>query len=136
MKYSGQTSSGRNRSNSKALQNSARKASRQGKPVLRLANATFRLGDRLVFADTNWTISPGQHWAIVGGNGSGKSLLGDAIRGRLPIVAGDLDYGFRPPPGLTHEECIGHVSFEHRKLQGDHWVLQSRWSATEQEQAL
>src|SRR6476659_8193039 len=97
MKYSRQTSKRRDRSNGKGLQTPKRKMLNEQRPIVRLTNTTFRLGDRLVFSNTNWAISPGQHWAIVGANGSGKSLLGDALRGRLPIVAGELKYGFRPP---------------------------------------
>src|SRR5215471_16425366 len=85
------------------------------RPFLSLLNATFRLGDRLVFENTSWAFNRNEHWAIVGENGSGKSLFADALRGHLPLVGGQLRYHFRPSLGLTPEERIGHVSFEERK---------------------
>jgi molybdate transport system ATP-binding protein len=105
-------------------------------PFLSLISATFRLGDELVFEGTSWTFRRDEHWAIVGPNGSGKSLLGDALRGRLPVVQGEVRYHFRPPSGLSHEEGIGHVSFEQRKSELHQTVVQSRWTSFEQEHAL
>jgi molybdate transport system ATP-binding protein len=83
-------------------------------PFLSLRDGAFRLGDCVLFAHTSWTFHRQEHWAIIGANGSGKSLLADALRGRLPLAQGELRYHFRPPPGLTHEEAISHVSFEDR----------------------
>lgn len=103
------------------------------RPFLSLRNAAFRLGDRLVFESTSWVFHRHEHWAIVGSNGSGKSLLADALRGRLPLVQGELRYHFRPPPGLSAEEAIGHVSFEDRKLTVHDAVVQSRWNSLEEE---
>ena len=103
-------------------------------PFLSLNQATFRLGDRFVFQNTSWVMQPDQHWAITGPNGSGKSLFGDALRGRLPIVKGDLTYHFKPGRGFTAEDFIGHVAFEDRKAAVHEQVVQSRWHSFEQEQ--
>src|SRR5262249_7270189 len=83
---------------------------------LALREATFRLGERLVFQNTTWSFRRGEHWAILGSNGSGKSLFGDALRGKLPLAGGELRYYFSAPPGLLPEETVGHVSFEDRKF--------------------
>ncbi len=107
-----------------------------GVPLFSIVHGTFRLGDRLVFPNTNWTFGAHEHWAILGGNGSGKSLLADGVRGRLPLVQGELIYHFRPPPGLTPEETIGHVSFEDRKAEVHGAVVQSRWNSLEDDDAL
>jgi molybdate transport system ATP-binding protein len=77
-----------------------------------------------------------EHWAILGANASGKSLLADAVRGRLPLAQGELRYHFRAPPGLTPEEAIGHVSFEVRKGEAHDEVMQSRWNSLEEESGL
>jgi molybdate transport system ATP-binding protein len=100
-----------------------------------LQDATFRLGDRLVFQNTNWTFHQAEHWAVLGPNGSGKSLFGDALRGKLPLVHGELRYYFRGAPGLGPEEMIGHVAFEERKLTVHDLVVQSRWNSLEQDHA-
>jgi len=112
------------------------KTAQKPRSFLALDEATFRLGDRLVFEKTNWRFNRGEQWAIVGANGSGKSLLADGLRGRLPLVQGELRYYFRPPENLSHEEAIGHVAFEDRKSELHGAVVQSRWSSFEEEAAL
>ncbi len=103
---------------------------------LSLTDGTFRLGDRLIFENTSWTFHRHEQWAIVGANGSGKSLLADGLRGRLPLVGGELRYHFQPPEGLMAEAAIAHVSFERRKLDLGDVVGQSRWNSMEEEAAL
>jgi molybdate transport system ATP-binding protein len=98
-------------------------------------DAAFRLGDRLVFEHTSWVFRRPEHWAILGANGSGKSLLADALRGCLPLVQGELRYHFHPPPDLAHEDAISHVSFEDRKAEVHDTVVQSRWNSLEDESA-
>ncbi|HTL56619.1 MAG TPA: ATP-binding cassette domain-containing protein [Candidatus Limnocylindrales bacterium] len=105
-------------------------------PFLTLREATFRLGDDLVFAGSCWTFRRNEHWAVVGPNGSGKSLLADALRGLLPLVGGELCYHFQVPAGLAPEQAIGHVSFEDRKAEIHGTVAQSRWNSIEEEGAL
>ncbi len=105
-------------------------------PFLSLRDATFRLGERLVFEKTNWTWRRNEHWAIVGPTGSGKSLLAAALWGQLPLVGGELRYHFRPPRGLAPEETISHVGFEDRRAEMDGAVLQSRWNSLEEEATL
>ena len=107
----------------------------QLQPFLSLRDGAFRLGDRIIFKHTSWVFHRQEHWAIVGANGSGKSLLADALRGRLPLVRGELRYHFQPPPGLAPEEAISHVSFEDRKADVHDTVVQSRWNSLEEESA-
>src|SRR3954447_22033461 len=109
---------------------------RKLRPLLTLKNAGFRLGNRIVFENTSWTYRTGEQWAVLGDNGSGKSLFADAVRGRLPLVQGELNYHFRAPVGLIPEEAIGHVSFEERKANAHELVVQSRWNSSEAAGAL
>ena len=105
-------------------------------PFISLRDATFRLGDRLVFANTNWRFSRDEQWAVLGPNGSGKSLFADALRGTLPLVHGDLKYHFRPQAGFVAEQAIGHMAFEDRRTDIHGTVAQSRWNSIEEEGAL
>lgn len=105
-------------------------------PFLTLQNATFRLGDRLIFPGTSWAFGRKEQWAVLGPNGSGKSLFADCLRGQLPLVQGTLNYHFRTPEGLTREEAIGHVAFEERRRELHGEVVQSRWNSIEEEGAL
>ena len=48
---------------------------------VRLANVHLEREGRTILEDVNWTIRPGEHWVLAGGNGAGKSQL-------LKLVAG------------------------------------------------
>lgn len=89
-----------------------------------------------MFENTSWVFRRNEHWAIIGSNGSGKSLLGEALRGQLPLVHGEFKYHFRRPPGLMPEEAIGHMSFEDRRLDVQEMVVQSRWNSIEEESTI
>jgi len=86
--------------------------------MLQLSGAGKRFGQKLLFEDVNWLITPNERTALVGGNGTGKSTL-------LKILAGveTLDYGqltrvkgmtlgYLPQDGLAlrgktvFEECL------------------------------
>ena len=56
--------------------------------MLQLSGAGKRFGQKLLFEDVNWLITPDERTGLVGGNGTGKSTL-------LKILAGieSLDYG-------------------------------------------
>jgi ATP-binding cassette subfamily F protein 3 len=91
--------------------------------MLQLSQAGKRFGQKLLFEDANWLITPDERTGLVGGNGTGKSTL-------LKILAGveTLDYGtltrvkgmtlgYLPQDGLAmrgktvFEEC--HSVFDH-----------------------
>src|SRR5579875_4177330 len=56
--------------------------------MLQLSGAGKRFGQKLLFDDVNWLITPDERTGLVGGNGTGKSTL-------LKVLAGleTLDYG-------------------------------------------
>lgn len=105
-------------------------------PIITLEDASFRFGDDVVFPHANWVWRRGEQWAILGPNGSGKTLFAAAIRGLLPIVAGDLRYHFRGSVALGPEEAISEVCFSDRKLNLAGAVAQSRWFSLEEEASM
>ena len=54
-------------------------------PLVTLRDGSLRVGERMFFTETNWVIRRGEHWAIVGPTGSGKSLLASALCGQVPL---------------------------------------------------
>ncbi|OPY84389.1 MAG: putative ABC transporter ATP-binding protein YlmA [Syntrophus sp. PtaU1.Bin208] len=73
-----------------------------------LKDVTFRKRDVLLLPGTFWEIRTGQNWAILGENGSGKSVLARSLKGDVPIVRGEL---IRHVPEAA-VEGIGYLSFE------------------------
>ena len=84
-----------------------------GRPILELRRATFRLDDRLVFRNADWTLRRGEHWLVLGPTGAGKSVFCRALRGELPLVAGAAECRFPPAPGRIPEDAIAYLSAEH-----------------------
>jgi molybdate transport system ATP-binding protein len=52
--------------------------------LIELRDVTVAYGGRVVFKNLNWTVRPGEHWAISGPNGSGKTTLLRLIAGEHP----------------------------------------------------
>jgi molybdate transport system ATP-binding protein len=91
-----------------------------------LAGASLRVGDRLMFRNTHWTFRRGEQWALVGPNGSGKTLFASALTGAVPIVGGE----FSLPTG-----AVEHVSFEQQKSVAGDAPAAARWFSIEEEAA-
>ena len=104
-------------------------------PFFEIRDASIRLNDRLVFRRTRWTVRRGEHWVIVGPNGSGKTVLCRALCGEYPVVEGSIDYRFRPLPGREPEQCIERLSFEGLAGADSLDGSPARWFSLEQEQS-
>src|SRR3984957_1123635 len=50
---------------------------------VRLANVHLEREGRTILEDVNWTIRPGEHWVLAGGNGAGKTQLLKLISGAV-----------------------------------------------------
>jgi iron complex transport system ATP-binding protein len=46
--------------------------------------------DALILDDLNWTVRRGEHWVILGANGSGKTSLLSTLTGYMPLTAGAI----------------------------------------------
>jgi len=101
-------------------------AATTAKPIVELHNASALVGDQLVFRHTNWAIRQGEHWALIGPNGSGKTLFASALAGAVPVVRGEL----RAP-----DDAVVHVSFEQQKALAGDAPAAARWFSLEEEDA-
>ncbi|MCC8407538.1 ATP-binding cassette domain-containing protein [Mucilaginibacter sp. UR6-1] len=61
---------------------------------LELNNVSVRGYNKLLFENLSLTVHKGEHWALVGQSGSGKSALLQTIAGKLNVTNGNIVYGF------------------------------------------
>jgi iron complex transport system ATP-binding protein len=60
------------------------------KLVLEISNLRVQRGGVTILDSVNWRVERGQHWAILGANGSGKTSLLSALTGYLMPTAGEI----------------------------------------------
>lgn len=61
-------------------------------PALQIRDLSIER-DRPILHDVNWTVRAGEHWAILGANGSGKTSLLSTLLGYLPETRGTITFG-------------------------------------------
>jgi iron complex transport system ATP-binding protein len=59
-------------------------------PVLEVSDLAIERGRTRILRGVNWRVEHGQHWAVLGANGSGKTSLLRALTGYLPPTAGQV----------------------------------------------
>src|SRR3954454_13775182 len=103
-------------------------------PLVQLRDVDVALNGHIVLQDLNWQLKPGEKWAILGGNGSGKSTFLRLVRGEIwpaPAGKGERWYGLNGNPQrspLGAREKMGFVSPELQQR-----YLQQEWSLTGRE---
>lgn len=95
---------------------------RKSKNVLAVSDLHIRRGGTPILAGISWTIEPGQHWVMLGANGSGKTSLLSALTGYLMPTAGTItlwqqQYGRCDWRALRRQ--IGLVSSSVRQMMAD-----------------
>lgn len=76
-------------------------------PLIRMRKGGLRYGDRTLWKDLDLDVAPGEFWAVLGSNGSGKTSLVQALLGRRPLSSGSLSVlGDEPRRAARH---IGYV---------------------------
>ncbi|MGD9366735.1 MAG: ATP-binding cassette domain-containing protein [Desulfobacteraceae bacterium] len=64
-----------------------KKGRQEASPLIIMRNVSVSYGDHRVLSDVDWTVRPGENWALVGPNGAGKSTM-------LRLVTGDNLQGY------------------------------------------
>ena len=96
--------------------------------TIELKNAIARKPEWRLAEPVNFQLDEGEHLAIIGRNGSGKSMLVDMITGRHPVFPDQISYSFTEP-----YNNLKHITFRDT-YGGDNdrtYFLQQRWNQTE-----
>lgn len=92
------------------------------KQLLALRNVTLFRDYRPVLQAVNWTVNAGEHWAIVGANGSGKSSLLMLLYGDLHPALGGVIERAGMSPGMPIAQWKQRVGYASPELQADHFA--------------
>ena len=95
---------------------------RAKRPVLSVERLRIRRGDTEILRDVSWRVERGQHWAMLGANGSGKTSLLSALTGYLTPTSGEISLLGRRFGHADWRELrkhIGLVSSAVRQLMAD-----------------
>jgi len=83
------------------------------KSILRVNNALLAFGERALWTGLNLEVMPGEFIAVIGANGSGKSMLLKAILGQQELSSGEIEFlGQKTSRGNTQ---IGYIP-QHRAV--------------------
>jgi len=58
--------------------------------ILEISGLRVQRGETLILSEISWKVAQGQHWVILGANGSGKTSLLSALTGYLTPTNGDI----------------------------------------------
>lgn len=62
---------------------------KQASPVIQVSQLRVER-DAVILDSIDWTVDRGQHWVILGANGSGKTSLLSTLTGYMPLTAGAI----------------------------------------------
>ena len=91
-------------------------------PILKVSNLRIERDGTVILDDVSWRVQHGEHWVILGANGSGKTSLLSALTGYLMPTAGEISllgetYGQSDWRGLRKK--VGLVSSSVRQRMAD-----------------
>ncbi len=100
----------------------SRRGARPAQILLRIAGADLYVDYRAVLKNVNWELRAGEHWAVLGANGAGKSSFLKLLYGDLsPALGGTIErHGF--PRGTPIEAWKRQVGLVSPELQTDYAV--------------
>ena len=96
--------------------------------TIKIRNARARKPEWSMAEPVDFTLEEGEHIAIIGRNGSGKSMFVDMLTGRHPVYPGMVTYSFDEP-----YNNLKHITFRDT-YGGDNdrtYFLQQRWNQME-----
>ena len=101
--------------------------------IINIENGVTRMPEWRMAEPVNFEACEGEHVAIVGPNGGGKSMFVDMIVGRHPLLQHDPYYDFSPSKKTMVSDNIKYITFRDT-YGGDNdrtYFLQQRWNQLE-----
>jgi iron complex transport system ATP-binding protein len=95
---------------------------KRAKSILEVSSLRIERSGTVILNDVNWCVARGEHWVILGANGSGKTSLLSALTGYLMPTAGEVSllgqvYGESDWRELRNQ--VGLVSSSVRQMMAD-----------------
>lgn len=105
------------------------------KLLINIANAVPRMPELRFKEPVNWSLSSGQHWAIVGPNSAGKTIFSNILTGKIPLKDGDVDYFFEED-GTPLYQKVKAATFQDVYSMADYknMYYQQRWNSSGEEE--
>ena len=104
--------------------------------IISIKDGVTRMPEWRMAEPVNFESCEGEHIAIVGPNGGGKSMFVDIIVGRHPLLMHDPDYDFSPSTKTLVSDNIKYITFRDT-YGGDNdrtYFLQQRWNQLEMDE--
>ncbi len=95
------------------------KTPQQPEVLLDIRNATLARGNVLALKDFSWSLRRGEHWAVLGANGSGKSSLVQMLQGWLWPQDGEISVLGRDFGEDDVSELRQHVAWVGNELENE-----------------
>ncbi len=100
--------------------------------IISIKDGITRMPEWRMKEPVNFEAIDGEHIAIVGNNGSGKSMLADIITGSHPLLGNSIAYDFYPNQSLLVSENIKYITFRDSYGENNNtYFLQQRWNQQE-----
>lgn len=93
-------------------------------PLVTLHEGRIAYGDSVIFSKLDWQVDPGEHWQVVGPNGSGKTCLLNLITGDHPqCYVNDIQVvGYQRGQGESIWDIKQHIGYVSTALQWEYRV--------------
>lgn len=100
--------------------------------LLEIREAVPRLEYLRFSTPINWKIKEGQHWAVIGSNGAGKTILTDILTGKYSLKLGDVIC----PSGDSISSIIKSVAFRdiYSIIDTQNSYYQQRWNKGDEQE--
>ena len=94
-----------------------------GKDSLTIDGVAKAFGDNQVLNDVSLVIRRGEHLAIIGPNGIGKSTLLKIAMGELEADGGEVEWGYETYPGYFAQDHKDQLEHERQTVEENLWEL-------------